>query len=183
MASHRHVALLRGINVGGNNIIPMADLRACFTDLGFTDVATYIQSGNVVFTSRSTDRKKLTATIEKGLSAAFSYSAKVAVISAAQMAEVIEQAPTGFGTEPDTYRYDVLFVVPSTSAADAFRQVTMKPGVDTGHFGDHALYFRRLIARASSSHLSRLVALPIYRQLTIRNWNTTTRLHALANPE
>lgn len=183
MANHRHIALLRGINVGGNNIIPMADLRACFADMGFTDVVTYIQSGNVVFTSRSGDLKKLTSKIEKGLSAAFSYTARVAVISGAQMAKVVAQAPTGFGTEPDTYRYDVLFVMPPTPAADAFRQLTMKPGVDTGHCGDHALYFRRLIASASSSHLSRLVALPIYRQLTIRNWNTTTRLHALANPE
>lgn len=182
MPAHRHVALLRGINVGGNNIIPMADLRACFTDLGFTDVVTYIQSGNVVFAATSADRKKLTAKIERGLSARFSYTARVVVVAAGQLAAVISQAPAGFGTDPATYRYDVLFVKEPMTAAEAFGQLEPRAGVDEAHAGDHALYFRRLIAEAARSHLNRVITLPLYQHLTIRNWNTTTRLHALANP-
>lgn len=56
----RFVALLRGINVGGNNIIKMADLKTCFEEMGFANVVTYIQSGNVLFDSNETDQLKLT---------------------------------------------------------------------------------------------------------------------------
>ena len=56
-----HVALLRGINVGGRNKVAMADLRAVVTSLGHADVATYVQSGNVVFTARATDSAVLAA--------------------------------------------------------------------------------------------------------------------------
>ncbi|NIP26808.1 MAG: DUF1697 domain-containing protein, partial [Phycisphaerae bacterium] len=52
----QYAALLRGINVGGKNIIKMADLRACFERMGFSDVRTYIQSGNVLFWATETDR-------------------------------------------------------------------------------------------------------------------------------
>jgi uncharacterized protein (DUF1697 family) len=65
---HKYLALLRGINVGGNNIIKMADLKLAFEEMGFSDVSTFIQSGNVIFSSNSTDLNKLTETIEKDLS-------------------------------------------------------------------------------------------------------------------
>ncbi len=180
MAARRHIALLRGINVGGNNIIPMADLRACFEAMGFSDVATYIQSGNVVFISRSADRMKLTTKIEKGLSRAFSYSSRVAIISDSEMADVIRQAPAGFGTEPETYRHDVLFPLHPITAAAAVAGIPVNPDVDVVAAGKHALYFRRVKALAASSQLDRLASLPLYRQLTVRNWNTTTRLAEMA---
>ena len=59
-----YVALLRGINVGGNNLIKMADLRESFVELGFSEVRTYIQSGNVVFCAKQKNKAKLTAVIE-----------------------------------------------------------------------------------------------------------------------
>ena len=65
---NNYVALLRGINVGGNNIIRMTALKACFETLGFQDVSTYIQSGNVLFSTAESDTVKLTAKIETALS-------------------------------------------------------------------------------------------------------------------
>ena len=64
---------------------------------------------------------------------------------------------------------------PLTAKAAAV-EVTLKPGVDAVYAGTHALYFQRLISKASQSHLSRLVQRPVYKSLTIRNWNTTTKL-------
>ena len=81
MAQTQYLALLRGINVGGNNIIKMADLKACFESLGLTDVVTYIQSGNVIFKSAEKDKAKLTKMIEAGLSKRFNYEARLVVIS------------------------------------------------------------------------------------------------------
>ncbi|RPI51246.1 MAG: DUF1697 domain-containing protein [Acidobacteria bacterium] len=176
MNSDRHVALLRGINVGGNNIIKMADLRGCFEAMGFTGVETYIQSGNVVFSSRPAKKAMLTRTIEKTLSKAFGYGSLVVLVSAEELERVVAQVPGGFGKQPDRYRYDVLFVKEPLTTREALGQITTNSAVDAVHAGEHALYFRRLISKATQSHLPKLVQRPVYKSLTIRNWNTTTRL-------
>jgi uncharacterized protein (DUF1697 family) len=175
----RYVALLRGINVGGANPILMADLRACFQEAGFGEVATYIQSGNVVFSSSERDAAVLTERIERVLSATFAYEASVVLRSRAQMRAVVQRAPVRFGTEPERYRSDVLFLKAPLTARAAMREVTTREGVDRAWEGPGVLYFDRLTERASQSRLTRIVSLPIYRQLTIRNWNTTTRLLAM----
>jgi uncharacterized protein (DUF1697 family) len=174
-----YVALLRGINVGGNNIIKMAALSKTFESLGLTDVKTFIQSGNVVFATTE-PKAALTKKIESALDAAFGYASKVVVLSAKELAAVVTEAPRGFGEDPARYRYDVLFVKPPLTARAALAEVDTAPGVDDVHAGKHALYFRRLIAKATKSRLPKLVQKPIYKSLTLRNWNTTTKLRVMA---
>jgi uncharacterized protein (DUF1697 family) len=181
MPEHRYVALLRGINVGGRNIIKMSDLRACFEDIGFSAVSTYIQSGNVLFSSRSGRKAQLVKAIEASLSDAFRYDSCVVVVSAPELRRVIEQAPDGFGESSSRYRYDVVFLKDPLTSRAALEQVTPKPGVDTVDAGERALYFRRLISRAAQSHLTKLIQRPVYKSMTIRNWNTTTQLHEMAS--
>src|SRR5690606_20883705 len=110
MASNRYIALLRGINVGGNNIIKMADLKTCFENMNFKDVVTYIQSGNVLFSTDEKDQDKLTAKIEKALSERFNYGSRIVLITSNQLKKIVEEAPAGFGEEASLYRYDVLFL-------------------------------------------------------------------------
>ncbi len=181
MASVYYVALLRGINVGGSNIIKMTDLKECFDHIGCADVATYIQSGNVVFRSDKKDAAQLVSQIERALSARFDYTSRVVVLTHKQLTQIVEHAPDGFGTEPDTYRYDVVFLKKPLTAGEAMKTITLKPGVDTVQKGQGVLYFSRLISRVTSSHISRIITLPIYQYMTIRNWNTTTKLLALMN--
>jgi len=95
------------------------------------------------------------------------------------MREVVARAPKGFGTEPAKYRYDVLFLKEPLTAAEAMKSVTTKEGVDRAFAGKGVVYFSRLIAKATQSRLPKLVMLPVYKSLTIRNWNTTTKLVAL----
>jgi uncharacterized protein (DUF1697 family) len=179
MAHTQYLALLRGINVGGKNIIRMAQLKECFEDMGFSDVATYIQSGNVVFNAPKTNAAKLTSSIERALSRAFCYESRVVMISHTHLKTVVDRAPRGFGTEPERYRYDVVFLKKQLSAREAVESVPVKEGVDGVFAGKDVLYFTRLISKASQSKLSRLIQLPIYQSMTIRNWNTTTKLLAL----
>ncbi|MCB1555045.1 MAG: DUF1697 domain-containing protein [Xanthomonadales bacterium] len=171
-----HVALLRGINVGGKNVIRMADLRACFEGLGCAAVETYIQSGNVVFRPPAADAANRVRAIERALSERFDYASRVVLRSRASMLRVVDEAPKGFGTEADTYRYDVLFLRPGTSASGLVDQVPVREGVDTVDAGTDVLYCSRLIARAAQSRLSKLASMPIYQEMTVRNWRTTTRL-------
>ena len=176
----RYVALLRGINVGGKNPIPMAGLKACFEKNGFDDVRTYIQSGNVIFSSPLSNQAELTGVIERMLRTAFAhYVASVVLRSRSQMRAIVERAPKGFGTKPTEYRYDVVFPKPPLTATRAMKDVSMKEGVDRGWAANGVLYFSRLTSRATQSRLNRVASLPIYQQMTIRNWNTTTKLHQL----
>jgi len=171
-----YLALLRGINVGGKNVIKMADLRKCFEAEGFRDVVTYIQSGNVVFRSPSFGLRILTNRIEEMLATAFDYDASVVLRSRRQMRAVVAGAPTGFGEQPKTYRYDTLFLKAPLSVTTAMESVPTRPGVDEAWTGSGVLYFSRRIDQASRSYLSRLASMPVYQRMTVRNWNTTTRL-------
>jgi uncharacterized protein (DUF1697 family) len=175
----RYVALLRGINVGGRNLIRMTELAACFEDEGFSDVATYIQSGNVLFSAGGSDRAGLAGRVEEMLAARFSYPASVVLRTRRQMQGVVERAPEGFGSDPATYRCDVIFLKEPLTASKAMQSVTTREGVDRATAGTGVIYFSRLISRASQSQLSRLVSMPVYRHMTIRNWNTTTKLRRM----
>jgi uncharacterized protein (DUF1697 family) len=176
---NRYVVLLRGINVGGNNLIKMKDLAACLAKEGFDEVVTYIASGNVLLSADEKNVARLTERIEKALEARFGTPLRVVVLSKKALQQIVEGAPKGFGQEPAKYRYDVLFLRPPLTAKSALQQVPIREGVDQAFAGKGALYYSRLISKATQSRLSKVVALPIYKEMTIRNWNTTSKLLAL----
>lgn len=176
----RYVALLRGINVGGKNLVKMTDLAACFEAQGLREVSTFIASGNVLFeVAGQRSAARLRARLEAALSTRFNWPARVALRSAAQLRRVVDLRPRGFGSAPGRYRYDVIFLLEPLTAEAAVAQLNPRQGVDRVFAGDGVVYFSRLIARASQSRLSRVVSLPAYQQMTIRSWSTTTRLLAL----
>jgi uncharacterized protein (DUF1697 family) len=172
----QYVALLRGINVGGKNLIKMSELKACFESLGYQNVRTYIQSGNVLFSSDGSNQIELRDRLEEALSKTFNYTSRLVVRSQDELVDIVAGAPKGFGSDPEAYRYDVIFLKEPLAAEEAMKSVTTKEGVDQAYSGKGVLYFSRLISRASQSRLARLVSLPVYQSLTIRNWNTTTKL-------
>lgn len=179
MEESQYLVLLRGINVGGNNIIKMADLKACFESMGFGDVVTYIQSGNVVFKAAEKDIAKLTTKIEGVLSERFSYKSRLVTVAYKELKKVVEDAPKGFGRDLDNYRCDVIFLKEPLTVKEAMKNVRVKEGVDNAFAGKTVLYFSRLTSRASQSYLTKIITLPMYQNMTIRNWNTTTKLLAL----
>ena len=175
----RYVALLRGINVGGNNIIKMSDLKSTFAALGFGDVVTYIQSGNVVFDAAEQPPAELAERIETALSERFGYQSRIVLRAHDQLRAIVGGAPPGFGSQPDMYRYDAVFLREPVTAAQAMTELRTREGVDQAYAGEGVCYFTRLISRASQSYLSRIISMPSYRSMTIRNWNTTVKLLAL----
>jgi uncharacterized protein (DUF1697 family) len=176
-----YVALLRGINVGGKNRIPMAGLASCFEDAGYTDVRTFIQSGNVVFRADRGEQAALIGAVERMLADTFDYHATIALRDREEMRAVVAAAPPGFGGEPDRYRYDVLFLMPPLASEEVLGALTITDGVDAAWAGPGVVYHSRLMARASQSRMSRLVSHPVYPRITIRNWNTTTKLLSMMN--
>jgi uncharacterized protein (DUF1697 family) len=173
----RHLALLRGINVGGKNLVKMADLRAAFEGMGFEEVSTYIASGNVFFRAPRQKRSELAGRVEEELTRRFGIELRVVILSDAQLRRVVEDAPLGFGA--DDLRCDVIFLRKPLTVARTMAVAETREGVDRSWAGPGVVYFARVAEKASSSRLSKIVATPEYKNMTIRSWSTATKLRAL----
>jgi uncharacterized protein (DUF1697 family) len=173
----RYLVLLRGINVGGKNKVPMAPLRELLEKLGYSNVSTYIASGNVILTS---DRKpdEIKREIEEELPKAFRLHSElvaVLVLTRAQLRAIIDNRPSGFGDHPETYHSDAVFLI-GIDAAMAMQVFDPRPDVDQVWPGDGVIYSQRLSAQRTRSRLGKIVGTPAYKSMTIRNWATTTAL-------
>ena len=172
-----YVILLRGINVGGKNNIPMAGLRKRLAALGYANVLTYIASGNVVVQSIKRPAE-IKAQIEKTLLESFRLDSeliKVLVLTRSQLQAVIDRKPKGFGEQPEKYHSDVIFLM-GLAAARAMPVFNPRAGVDQIWPGDGVIYSQRLSALRTKSRLSTIMGTPEYKSMTIRNWNTTIKL-------
>lgn len=172
-----YLILLRGINVGGKNKLPMRDLKKCLEELGFSDVSTYIASGNVILKSAKS-AKAIKAQIEKALPRNFKLDSaliSVLVLTPKQLQSVIDNKPKGFGEEPDKYHSDAIFLI-GIDAAETMSIFNPREGVDKVWAGDGVIYSQRLSAERTKSRLGVIAASPAYKSLTIRSWNTTTKL-------
>ena len=171
------IALLRGINVGGKNKVRMADLRQCLEELGFAQVSTYIASGNVILESDQ-QPDAIKTQIEGLLPEKFTLDnklIKVLVLTRRQFQAVIENKPKGFGDQPDQYHSDAIFLI-DIDMDQAMPVFSPREGVDKIWAGEGVIYSQRLSAQRTKSRLSKIMAAPAYKSMTIRSWQTTTKL-------
>jgi uncharacterized protein (DUF1697 family) len=171
------VILIRGINVGGKSKVPMAELRQLLEELGFSNVSTFIASGNVIVRSNKSASEVKTV-IEAALPTRFTFESKrasVLVLSLDQLKSVVSNKPEGFGEQPDTYHSDVIFLM-GINGHDGFSVFKPKEGVDTVWLGEGVIYSQRLSALRTKSRLNKIMGTPAYQSITIRTWNTTVKL-------
>lgn len=177
-----YVALLRGINVGGNKLMKMADVRACLEARAFKHVSTYIQSGNVLFESDKSDAAKLAATMEKAFAAMFGHEVPVFLRSQAQLKKIVEEAPTEWKTSK-SLRQNVAFLRAPLTATRVLTDVDPKPGVDSIQAGDGVVYMSTVMSRRGQSRFPKIVGTPIYADMTIRSFNTCEKILTLMQAE
>lgn len=156
----------------------MNDLREAMESEGFDSVSTYIQSGNVIFESDS-PRPSLEDRIEERLERRFGMGLVVVVRSHQQLRNVVTKAPAGFGAQPEKYHSDVIFLKAPLTAAQAMGVFDPREGVDQVWPGTGVVYSARLSERRAQSRLGRIVGTPEYQRMTIRSWNTTTKVLGL----
>lgn len=172
-----YVVLLRGINVGGKNKVPMASLKKCLEELGFSNVSTYIASGNVILESKK-PADKVKSQIEKALPTSFKLDSeliKVLVLTRKQLQAIIDHKPKRFGEEPQKYHSDAIFLM-GIDAAKAMLLFDPREGVDKIWPGEGVIYSQRLSSERTKSRLNKVMGTPAYKSMTIRNWSTTTKL-------
>ncbi len=180
------VLLLRGINVGGKNKVPMADFKNHLELAGFNNVVTYIQSGNAVIGS-SLSAKEVSEKVEAILETNFALDSKVRVLAIEHESyrKVVSEAPAEFQSPSDEYRYDVIFLIDRDAEA-AFEETPVKEGLDKKWLGDEVIYYRRPSQTNpdyTKTNASRMIQKPVYQNMTVRNWNTTVKMLELLDSD
>ena len=174
----RYVILLRGINVGGKNTLSMAKLKSALEELGCENVATYINSGNVVADSKKS-ATAIEAEIEKELPRRFKLDSeliRVLALPKATYKKMVSGRPKGFGDEPGQYHSDAIFLMRGLKLKDALSAFDPREGVDAFWPGKGVIFHQRLSAQRTKSKLNKVLATPHYTSMTIRNWATTMKL-------
>lgn len=175
----RYVALLRGINVGGNKKIPMADLRTVLTGLGYTDVRTHLQSGNAVFDSTKRSSAAVGAAVEKAIADEFGMSVSCVIRTGPELVATIEGHP--FGEIADNgSRMLVLFLSanPDPALLAEFDPVALAP--DEVEVGDGVIYQWCPNGILEAPPVRDFVEKNLKVRATGRNWNTVMKLAELA---
>jgi uncharacterized protein (DUF1697 family) len=171
------VALLRGVNVGGNNIISMRELKERFEGIGFTQVATYINSGNVIFTSKETDARKLEMKIERMLNKDFQLGSKVVVRSLAEMAQLVESLPSSWND--DSWRYNVMFLRHTIDSEKILDELIAKGDHEQISYRPGTVLWSAKATEINRTNMQKLSSRKIFQDMTVRNLNTTKKLHEL----
>jgi uncharacterized protein (DUF1697 family) len=170
-----YVALLRGINVGGNTMVSMKALKSCFEDLGLRDVVTYINSGNIIFKDSRQSTSALATLIESGIKARCKMEIRVVVKSKSDIAAICKKIPTDWVTDK-LMRTDVMFLWDEVDNAETIAAVPANPEVDRLVHAKGALIWNVSRKDSGKSKVPKMVGSRFYKNMTARNANTTRKL-------
>lgn len=172
----KYIALLRGINVGGNNKIAMIELKAAFEKYGFQGVKTYINSGNVIFESECKDEDVLREQCETLISNIFKLSISVVVISAETLSEALIHAPEWWDADGDS-KHNAIFIIPPATAESVVEEVgETKPEYEKVSYYGSIIFWSAPLKTFSRTRWSKIVGTSMYNAITIRNANTAKKL-------
>lgn len=167
-----YVALLRGINVGGNKKVEMTKLKQVFEKLGFEGVSTYINSGNVIFSSKATPS---VANIEAVLKKSFGFAIAVVLRDAASIAKVAKAIPKGWENNPEV-KTDVLFLWDEYNKKSSLSLLVPHLEADQLKYVDGAIIWSINRKLHTKSGVKKFIGTPLYKNMTARNVNTVRKL-------
>ena len=172
------VALLRGVNVGGNNMISMKSLKESFETIGFTNVSTYINSGNIIFQSKESDPRKLERKIEQMLSSEYQLDSKVVLRSLSEMEKLVQALPQNWGDNSD-WRFNVIFLRHSIDSEKILDELPANSDIEEVLYRPGTLLWSVQASEANRSKFVKLSSRKNFKDMTVRNLNTTRKLYDL----
>ncbi|MBV6497245.1 MAG: hypothetical protein DCC44_06320 [Acidobacteria bacterium] len=174
----RYVALLRGINVSGANMIKMDELRRTFEGLGFKDVVSYINSGNLAFDTRSTSEDSLAAKIEKAIHQSFGMTIPVMIRQREHIGEVLANNP--FEGEYESHKEMHVLFLKEPLSKDSLEEVRAGAPKDERFAAKGREIYLHLPMGVAESVLGRgLIEKKLKVAVTARNWRTVQKLAEL----
>jgi len=172
------VALLRGVNVGGNNMISMSSLKKSFEAMAFPHVSTYINSGNIIFTTKENDARKLEKKIEQMLSKDYQLDSRVVLRSLPEMEKLVQSLPKTWAGDPN-WRYNVIFLRHTIDSEKILDELVVKPDIEEVLYRPGALLWSAQVSDLTRTQMVKLSSRKMYQDMTIRNLNTTRKLSEL----
>lgn len=172
-----YVALLRGINVGGKNRVEMARLKKTFETAGCEQVATYINSGNVVFSDKRSV-KILQPLLAKAIAADLGFSVPLILRDQANIKAACQKIPADW-TNDTEYRTDVIFLWDAIDDKTVIDKVLHNPAIENLRYLPGALVWNTERKNVRKGSLVKLIENSLYKSMTIRNINTVRKLNAL----
>ncbi len=173
------LALMRGLNVGGQNVIGKDDLIRCFEDLGFDSVRTYIQSGNVLFRSDDARVATLTRKIEAALSERLANRVRAVVLSRARYRAAVASSPDGWGGDDDR-KHNAAFTLRGVTPQRTIAQLPLpKEDIETVTAGPGVIFWSISKRHQTRTTWMKVAAAPVYQHVTVRNHRTVFRLREL----
>jgi uncharacterized protein (DUF1697 family) len=173
-----YVAFLRGVNVGGNSIVSMAAIKEALVAFGLSDVRTYINSGNVIFTTRTSDAQRLATRIEKALEQHTGLAIKVLVMDHKALKKLVDAIPSHW-VDDKTMRTYVLLLWKELDDRIILERLPNKPGIDELRYTPGAVVWRVDRKNVGKSHMNKMVGTPMYKKISIRSANTMRKLNEL----
>lgn len=173
-----YVALLRGINVGGNNKVDMKQLKKTFEQAGMSNVITYINTGNVIFEQDGLSQHELVHLLEQAIANDFRLQIKVVIRSIEQYAAMMKDIPDHW-TNDASMKCDVMFLWEEVDHETTLEQLTIKPEIDTVRYVNGAIVWSIAKENVTKSGLSKIIGTELYKKMTIRNINTTRKIYEL----
>lgn len=170
-----HVALLRGVNVGGANKVGMKELKSVFEANGMESVRTYINSGNVIFSTKSRGLRRIRNLLENVITERFGFDVKVVVRDTKAMRTIVNAIPRGW-TNDQTMRCNVIFLADEVNRPTILHLLPYRPEIEDVRYVPGAVLWRIDSKDASRSGMTKLVGTAIYKEVTIRNCNTARKL-------
>lgn len=171
----KYIALLRGINVGGNNRVDMKQLKQLFEKMGYESVTTYINSGNIVFGSNEGDEMKLALDIEQAIDADFGFAVRVIVVSEQVLKHIATKVPPSWTHDSTDKRCEVLFLWPEIDSEQVLAKIESTE-VDTLVYYPGAVVWRMDRRDYNRSGMHKLIGSEVYKKSTTRNINTVRKL-------
>jgi len=176
-----YVALLRGINVGGNNKVVMSELRAQIAAEGFGHVRTYINSGNLLFeTAADASREDVAQTVEDILARHYDFPIRLALLTAQDYLAQLDELPDWWHGE--VARRDALFYTRGLDRHHVRERIeAMELGDEAVYFGEHAVFWGKFDEKSflKTAYHKRLLREDFYRQVTIRSGSTVEKIAAM----
>lgn len=173
-----YVALLRGVNVGGKNMISMSSLKGSFERMKFGEVSTYINSGNILFKAKEGDARKLERKIEAMLSREYKLGCRVVVRSYPEMASLVENLPADWSGD-DRWKYNVIFLRHTIDFESVLEGLKPKSDIERVVYRPGALLWSARLSDLTRAAMIKLSSQEVYQDMTIRNLNTTRKLYEL----
>lgn len=179
----KYIALLRGINVSGRNKVSMPLLKVAFEDMGFLNISTYINSGNVLFFSENNDKIEISSRCKAMIDKRFMLDVPVAIISLKELSEALSNAPKWWDVNStEEVIHQAIFLIPPVTIEEVFRAVgEAKPEYEQVGYHENVIFWSAPRATLSKTRWYKIASSSVNNKVTIRNARTTKKLLSLLN--